>query len=195
MTVEEKLQHFYDVAMGEAKKEAEAMLNEHQEKLNTQLEQHKQDKLRQAEQDIKTEIDNAKREVNKALSAQQLVIKRDWSRKQTELKDKLFNEVKDMLETFMASADYEPYLAEKIMEAHKIADGQEIHIFVTAADQTRIPSLVSRTGIPVEVSEEAFIGGIKAIIPDKNILIDYSFLDSFITLRKEFTFDGGIQHE
>ena len=44
MTTEEKLQHFYDVAMNEAKKEAETMLAEHQKKLTEQLEQHKQEK-------------------------------------------------------------------------------------------------------------------------------------------------------
>lgn len=195
MTVEEKLQNFYDVAVEEAKKEADQKLSRHQEQLQKQLEHHKQQKLLQAKQDIKAEIDNAKREVNKALSAEQLTIKRDWNKKQSELKDKLFVEVKNMLETFMNSSQYDNYLRDKILEAKKIAGDEDIHIYVTMADESRIHNLTASTGLPIEVSEEPFLGGIKAIIPDKNMLIDYSFLDSFINQRKEFNFSGGMKHE
>lgn len=195
MTVEEKLQHFYDVAVGEAQKEADEMLKNHQQLLGRQLEEHKKEKLSQGEQDIKAEIGHAKREVNKALSAEQLFIKREWTKRQTELKDKLFVEVKDKLEAFMISPEYEKYLTEKILTAHKLAAGEDIRIYVTPADESKVHSLTASTGLPIEVSKEPFMGGIKATIPGKNILIDYSFLDSFIALRKEFTFDGGLQHE
>ncbi|MGI6069516.1 MAG: V-type ATP synthase subunit E [Blautia sp.] len=195
MTVEEKLQHFYDVAVGEAQKEADEMLEKHQQILTQQFESHKQEKRSQAEQDIKAEVDHAKREVNKALSSQQLIIKRDWTKRQTELKDKLFVEVKDKLEAFMASPEYEKYLTDKILAASELAAGEEIRIYVTPADESRIHSLTASTGLPIEVAGEPFMGGIKAVIPGKNILIDYSFLDSFIALRRDFTFDGGLHHE
>ena len=41
------------------------------------------------------------------------------------------------------------------------------------------------------------MGGIKAMIPSKNILIDHSFLEVFQSLRKDFNFDfdGGPKHE
>lgn len=194
MTVEEKLQHFYNVAVGEAQTEADEMLDNHKKTLALRLDAHKKEKKLQAEQDIKAEIDNARREVNKALSSEQLVIKREWNKKQTALKDKLFVEVKDLLESFMTSPQYEEYLIEKIREAHKIAAGEDLHIYVTMEDSSRIHELTTATGIPVEVSEESFMGGIKAIIPSKNILIDNSFLDSFVALRKEFTFQGGLAH-
>lgn len=195
MTVEEKLQHFYDVAIGETQKEASQMLDEHREMLAHQLEEHKKVKNLQAEQDIRAEIDHAKREVNKALSAEQLVIKRELTKKQTELKDKLFIEVKDKLEEFMNSPEYEEYLINKIQEALKIAGDDELHIYVTPGDASLTHVLSAATGLPVEVLHETFLGGIKAIIPEKNILIDYSFQNSFENLKKEFTFDGGMQHE
>jgi V/A-type H+-transporting ATPase subunit E len=39
------------------------------------------------------------------------------------------------------------------------------------------------------------MGGIKATIPAKNILIDNSFLSAYEKLKKEFKFDGGLSHE
>ena len=50
-----------------------------------------------AQVQIKAETANARREINKALSAEQLTIKRDWTKKQNELKEKLFAEVKIQL--------------------------------------------------------------------------------------------------
>ena len=37
--------------------------------------------------------------------------------------------------------------------------------------------------------------GIKAIIPEKNILIDNSFEESYPAADREFKFDGGPAHE
>ncbi len=45
----------------------------------------------------KAEIANAKREINKALSAEQLHIRRDWTARQSRLKEKLFAEVREQI--------------------------------------------------------------------------------------------------
>ncbi len=195
MTVEEKLQHFYDVSVKEAKKEADRQVEEHRRALEKQLEEHKKEKQHQSLLEISTEIDNARREVNKALSAEQFLIKQNWSKQQLALKEKLFSEVKERLEAFRSSPDYEDYLKEKIIAAGEFAQGDEIRIYVTPEDTARIQKLAEDTGLPIEAAGESFLGGIRAIIPEKNILINHSFLDSFNTLRKEFTFDGGLHHE
>lgn len=195
MTVEEKLQHFYNVSVEEAKKEADLQVEEHRRFLKQQLEEHKKEKQHQSLQEISTEIDNARREVNKALSAEQFLIKQNWSKKQLALKEQLFSEVKERLKAFCSSTDYENYLKDKIVAAGEFAQGDEIRIYVTPEDSSRIEKLTKETGFPIEAAKESFLGGIRAIIPEKNILINYSFLDSFNTLRKEFTFDGGLHHE
>ena len=63
-----------------------------------------------AKAQIKAETENATREVNKALSAEQLTLRRDWTSKQNELRNELFVEVKDHLEDFMESPEYQDYL-------------------------------------------------------------------------------------
>ena len=55
--------------------------------------------------------------------------------------------------------------------------------------------LIQKTGISLQVSGEDFIGGIRAEIPHKNILIDNSFAANLDAMRKEFKFDGGMTHE
>ena len=197
MTIDEKLQHFYDSSVEDARQEASQAISAHQKRLEEMLAQHKKTQQLSAEAEIKAETENAKREVNKALSAQQLTIKRDWSVKQNDLEDKLFMEVKDRLDAFMETSQYDDYLAERINEAKEFAGKDELYIYLSPADSARIHSLSARTDFPLQIAEESFMGGIKAMIPSKNILIDHSFLEVFQSLRKDFNFDfgGGPKHE
>lgn len=103
MTIEEKLQHFYDTSVAEAQTEAENTLEAHKKSLEEMLEKHKESRKMDAEAQIKAETENATREVNKALSAEQLTLRRDWTAKQNELRNELFVEVKNHLEDFMES--------------------------------------------------------------------------------------------
>lgn len=195
MTIEEKLQHFYDTSVTEAGEQASRELAAHREHLENMLAEHKQARKQDAEEQIKAETENARREVNKALSAEQLALKRSWTAKQNELKDKLFVEVKNRLEQFMDTREYEEYLCTKIQEAADFAGTDEIFIYLSPEDASYQRSVVARTGFPVQVSDTPFMGGIKAAIPSKNILIDNSFLESFQNLRRQFNFDGGMNHE
>ena len=191
MTIEEKLQHFYDVSVEEASGSANQALEEHKKHLANMFSDHKQTRHQDDQAQLKAETENAKREVNKALSAQQLTLKRNLTARENELKDKLFVEVKERLTQFMSTTEYEDYLVRKIKEAVDFAKDDELFIFLSPEDEGLKHTMMARTGFPVQISKEPFIGGIRATIPSKNILIDNSFMESLHTLRKEFSFDGG----
>ena len=55
--------------------------------------------------------------------------------------------------------------------------------------------MTKRTGITPLISETDFLGGIRAVIPEKNILIDNTFLTAFENEEERFNFDGGFTHE
>ena len=81
MTIDEKLSHFYDITVEEAHEKAAAILDEHKAALEKMAEEHKTLSEENAQTQIKAETASARREINKALSAEQLTIKRDWTRK------------------------------------------------------------------------------------------------------------------
>lgn len=195
MTIDEKLSHFYDVTIEDARAKAAGILEEHRKALAQMTEKHKADSQENAQVQIKAETANARREINKALSAEQLTIKRDWTKKQNELKEKLFAEVKTQLENFRNTPDYPAYLENKIKEALDFAEQDKINIYISPEDSALLPDLVERTKTFITVSAEDFLGGIKATIPHKNILIDHSFAGNFQAVYKEFKFDGGPKHE
>ena len=195
MTIDEKLSHFYDVTIEDAQAKAAGILEEQRKALAQMTEKHKADSQENAQVQIKAETANARREINKALSAEQLTIKRDWTKKQNELKEKLFAEVKTQLENFRNTPDYPAYLESKIKEALDFAEQDKINIYISPEDSALLPDLVERTKAFITVSAEDFLGGIKATIPHKNILIDHSFAGNFQAVYKEFKFDGGPKHE
>lgn len=195
MTIDEKLSHFYDVTIEDAQAKAAGILEEHRKALAQMTEKHKADSQENAQVQIKAETANARREINKALSAEQLTIKRDWTKKQNELKEKLFAEVKTQMENFRNTPDYPAYLENTIKEALDFAEQDKINIYLSPEDSALLPDLVERTKAFITVSAEDFLGGVKATIPHKNILIDHSFAGNFQAVYKEFKFDGGPKHE
>ena len=195
MTTEEKLQHFYEVSIESAKEEASKAISEYKASLEENLEKHKKEKLAASENQFKIESENAAREINKALSAEHLHIKRRLSKKQQELQEKLFDEVEEMLQTFLATPQYEDWLEEKIKKALEAAGEDQAEIYLSSGDQTLAEEMEKRTGIRPLISQTSFIGGIRAVIPDKNILIDYTLLTMLENEKENFNFDGGLNHE
>ena len=195
MTIDEKLSHFYDITVEEAHAKAAAILEEHKETLEKMTEERKALSEENAQAQIKAETANARREINKALSAEQLTIKRDWTKKQNELKEKLFSEVKGLLESFTKTPEYDKYLTTKIKEALDFAENDEISIYLSPEDSSLAEKLQQSTGAAIQIAKDSFLGGIRATIPQKNILIDHYFAGNFEAAYKEFKFDGGPEHE
>ena len=195
MTIDEKLQHFYEVSLDEAREDAAQAIQEHKEHLARTLEDHKQTSRQNAEAEIKAETGHVRREVNKALSAEQITLRRDLSRKQEDLKETLFAEVKTQVQQFITTAEYDEYLCRRINEAVKFAGDDEIQIYLSSSDKSKANDLAQKTGTPLQVSKEDFIGGIRAEIPHKNILIDNSFSANLASMCREFKFDGGLKNE
>ena len=195
MTTEEKLQHFYEVSMDTAREEATKVLDEYKAALETEMERHKQEKQAASESQFKIDSDNAAREINKALSAEHLHIKRKLSKKQQKLKESIFAEVEELLDGFSKKPEYTDWLEDKIKQSLEIAENDSVQIYLTAKDSAKAEELTKRTGITPLISETDFLGGIRAVIPEKNILIDNTFLTAFENEKERFNFDGGFTHE
>lgn len=195
MTTEEKLQHFYEVSMDTAREEATKVLDEYKAALETEMERHKQEKQAASESQFKIDSDNAAREINKALSAEHLHIKRKLSKKQQKLKESIFAEVEDMLGAFSKKPEYIDWLEDKVKQSLEIAENDSVQIYLTKKDSEKAEELAKRTGITPLISETDFLGGIRAVIPEKNILIDNTFLTAFESEKERFNFDGGFTHE
>ena len=195
MTTEEKLQHFYKVSIESAKEEAAKAISQYRDSLEEELEKHKKAKKAASESQFKIESENAAREVNKALSSEHLHIKRLLSKKHQELEEKLFAEVEEMLRAFLSSPQYADWLEDKVKKALDAAQEDPLEIYLSPGDKDLAEEIERRTGIRPQISQNSFLGGIRAVIPEKNILIDYTFNTLLEAEKENFNFDGGLKHE
>lgn len=195
MTIEEKLQHFQEFTMQDARTKSTELLDEYNASLEQIFEEHKEKKLRQSQLEIKTETESLKHDRNKEVSKQHLHIRRKITRKQDELKEKLFVEVKNLLGDFMDTPAYDQLLITQIKAAKNFAKDQKITIYIDPADSSRRSSLEVATNTMLTVSEYSFLGGTRAVIAEKNILIDNSFETKLAEAKSNFTFNGGISND
>lgn len=90
MTTEEKLKHFEDVCTGNAKGKYDQMICDYTASLEKIQKEHEQNLKHQAELEIQAETEKLRRDINRRLSIAQIDIKRQYSKKQEELRGKIF---------------------------------------------------------------------------------------------------------
>lgn len=191
MTLEEKLEHLQALSIEEARAEGNAIIDNYRKALEKVLEDHKAEALKQSEIRVKTESVNAKQQVNQAMAKAQLDLKRKQSRIQQELKEKIFDEVENMVKEFMKTDEYEDYLIKCIRKDVKFAGDDNIVIYINPSDENRRSDLQDATRALLRISNEDFIGGVRAIIKSRNILIDNSFKTLLANEFNKFMFLGG----
>lgn len=175
MTIEEKLEHFEKVCTDDAKKQYDQMILDYTASLEKIFQEHKQNAVRQADLRVAAESEKIRRDMNRELSIGQIDIKRSYSQKQEELKGKIFTELRDELAQFMETQEYADMLENQIIKAKKFAGDQEVHIYIDPSDKDKQNLLSMHTSCDIRLSEYSFIGGTRAVIASKNVLIDNSF--------------------
>lgn len=195
MTTEEKLKHFEEAALEEARQKSAKAVEEHRQVLEKLKQDHIDEKNRQAAIQIKTETDKLKRANNMAVSKEEIEIKRQISKKHDELKEKLFVEVRQKLDDFMTTPAYQKLLVREIQKILEVAGEDEVTIYIDPADESMLTSLHVATNTVLTLSQYSFGGGIRAVLPSRHILIDNSFSTKLEEMKQDFRFDGGMSHE
>ena len=163
--------------------EMDASLKEYQAALDAQFEERKAMILSQEEKDLAVEVEAVKRQGNQKLAHEHLVNKRALSQKETEFKDKLFQEVAALVEAYKKTPEYVQVIKKQIIDAKSFAKNDDIIIYLDPADASKKCTLT--------MSEYSFGGGMRAVIPARSILIDNSMDSRIAEVRNEFQFDGG----
>ena len=91
------------------------------------------------------------------------------------MKKQLFKEVEEKLSAYMKTEKYQDLLVKYIEKAVAYSDRGEMTIYVNPTDADKKAYLEEKTGFTLSISKEDFIGGIRAVNPERNILVDYAF--------------------
>ncbi len=190
MTLEEKLERFRESALKNAEEESEKILAEYTQTIDLEFDEHKKHKDEVTRDEIKAEMSSILRDLNRELLSKELAFKKEISKKEKAIKNELFDRVKNVLLANKESKEYVDYLCKKIEEANKFAEGDDIVLYIDPSDQKYLAEIVERTKSTPLLSGIEFLGGIRAVIHSKNILIDDSYKTLIDETKSEFVFKG-----
>ncbi len=191
MTTEEKLKHFQETCTQDAKEESDRQVEEHKKALEAAFKEHADHTKSQAEMQLAAETEKLERELNKTRAAKELDMKREINRCQEEYKDKLFGELQEKITAYMQTDEYLDLLQKQVDSAVSFANGDELQIYLDPSDADKASKVNVKDGVTLTVSDSSFGGGIKAVMPGRNILIDQSFETKIREARRDFKFDLG----
>lgn len=175
MTNEEKLQNFRTMTMEAVRKKAADEQAEYQAALDKSFEEYKKLKKEQMSATLNEEREKLRRENNKKISLEQIRLRHEYSQRYEELKGKLKDEVVSKLTEYKKTKAYEDMLSGQIQRAVDFARGEKMIVYIDPQDSDLKDVLEARTDVSLTISEYSFGGGTRAVLPDKNILIDESF--------------------
>ncbi|MBO5461444.1 MAG: V-type ATP synthase subunit E [Ruminococcus sp.] len=191
MTLEEKIAYMQASVMEDARANNSSIVSSYRDALEKLFNDHKSESLLLSKTQIKSETVNARQQLNQASSKAHLDLKREESRLTQTLKDNIFKEVKALALEYMKTPEYEAYLVECIQGVIKIAGENDKTIYLNPTDAHLKASLEAKTGVPLNVSDTDFFGGIRTEIPARNILVDDSFETKLWNEYNDFLFLGG----
>lgn len=189
MTIEEKLQNFYDVSMENAREESADELEKCRKALDQIFREHQETVMRQNELQIQTETEENRRINNIEISKEQLKMKRQLSKQEYELTDQLFQEVEEKLLAFKSGQGYRKWMKKQLEQAESYAPEEEVKIYLDPSDENLAEELfrsVRNSRMEFCISQEEFLGGLQAVIPSRNILIDRSLRKLLDETRENF---------
>lgn len=188
MEINEKLDIFYRATIEAAEGQSRELLKGQERIYREMLEAY--EKKKQEEQQTKTNAAKAgvRREINRAASEQMTEIKKHFHAEQEKRREELFAVVEDKIRAFRGTEDYVRLLKDKIRAVQDFAGEEEFTVYLDPGDEPLRERLAQEAGCVLAVDAKPFGGGIRAVIPTKNVLFDESFSEKLKKEREVFSF-------
>ena len=116
-----------------------------------------------------------------------MIIKKQLTNKQSEIKSHIFNLVREKIAEYRRTPAYVAELEfqiSKIVEDYKDLD---ITVYIDSEDAHLLDTLKASFDVNIEIYNKEFLGGTRTIVPEKNILIDNSFKTRLVEEQENFS--------
>lgn len=187
MTNEEKMKHFREMSLESANAQSEEQLNAYKKNLDEDFETYKASTKKMAQSSKNALMNQAASEAKKNLSNAQLKARKELNATQQKLKSDVFKRVREKIDEYKQTDSYFNDLVKNIEKLQETYEGCSMTFFITPEDEGLVEKLKDATGASIEIDGREFIGGIRCIIPEKNIIVDDSFKTRLINEQEHFT--------
>lgn len=193
MNVEEKLAYFTKQIQTEANQNIREQVDQYQEVLQSDFDQIIADTRKNYINRLVNEKNNIRKQNNKKLAQAQMKQQRDLFIREEELKKIIFKRFTEALEDYKKTDHYVKQLKVMMNSVIDYADNiEKVEIYLDESDANLVDSFKQQTGFDVRVSDRPFIGGVRGVLRQRDILIDYSFETLLERQREQFTLEGSV---
>ena len=188
MTLEEKLSNFKECAINDANMQSHALISDSEENIKNGLYEYDAKAKAEYENRLRIESNIIVNKNNQDITRDTLVIKQQVEKRRLELVNKLFDELEDRLKAFKQTEEYIDLLIKQIEKVKEFANDSDFVVFIDKSDKHLLEQLKNSTSASIEISNTSIKGGIKAIIKEKNLMLNYTFVDRLNEERANFSF-------
>lgn len=183
--IREKLDIFYRAAMDAANIQSEAILDEQKQIYQRAMADYEAEKQKDWQEKRRQRETSLKREANRIVQEEIMQQKQAYHSAVEAKKQELFAAVEQRLEEYRHTDAYEDQLEKMVQKAVALAETAGVQIYLSPSDQEKKERLEQKTRQQILIGEE-LKGGIRAVIKEKNILLDESFGSRLQELREQY---------
>lgn len=187
MTIEEKMEHFKNVSLDNASAKSNDILTAYKQSLDEQFENHKETAVLESKSIENAKLNAIRLEAKRDLSKIQADVRRTVTMHQNKLKSQIFSSVMEKLNAYKLTTEYKAELISQITKILEDFKDSDVEFFIDPSDESLLSDLQNQTGANIKISSVSFIGGCKAIISEKNMLVDNSFKTKLAEEQEKFT--------
>ena len=187
MTIDEKLELFYETTIQDATSKSREMVEEYEKEAETQLDEQKAQMKEKTDALYRLESEQLIHEKNKVISLVVKNVKKQVLEEEKSFGDILFGMVEEKLQAYMQTDEYSKDLIEQVRKAKEIAGEDDVIIYINGSDCDKKDQVEKETGLTLTVSDEDFIGGVRAVIKNRNLMIDNSYLARLNEEKEAYT--------
>lgn len=187
MTIEEKMEYFKNVSLENASKKSTDILTAYKQSLDEQFEKHKEDAIIESKNIEASKLQAIKTESKRELSKAQSEVRRTITLHQNKLTSEIFSSVNELLNDYKKTEDYKTLLVTQIRSVLSDFSDTAVVFYIDPTDEALCDYLKKETGADIKINQVSFIGGTKAIIDSRNMLVDNSFKTKLSEEQEKFT--------
>lgn len=192
MELEDKINYFVEQVDLEIQDTTENQLDNYQETLEKDYETLKKRVDNSFSDRLDAEKNALRKETNKNLSKIRFNHQHELYVEEEKLKKSLFEKFHQVLNEYKSTDDYVEQLKIMIQSVQVYAKEELFDIYIDPSDKYLLSELEEFSNIKLNVSDQKFIGGVRGVIKERGILLDYSFETLLTRIEENFSITEGI---
>ena len=192
MKLDEKLTYFDDQVKSQTQEEIDQEIEQYRQTLEEDLANYKKQTDENLAKRLETEKEAIRRESNKILSQMQISQQKDLFLNEEKRKSTLFQAFEKEIENYKNTDQYVDQLLAMIKKFQSFAKNETYDLYIDRSDAHLKDQLAQRVNHPVSLSDRDFIGGIRGVLRERQILFDYSFSSLLDQMQEDFVIKGAL---